>query len=178
MAFMNHPDTKGHARTVKPWRHGMHAIARKSYLFAFHVLARSRDWCTARCTTFSRFAVSALASLMLLVGCASPRNDPIANGSILVEKQPNTAGYYRDIRADHREGVLHVSGYVRRSYPPGEITVQLLTHDGSLITEASAPVRRVPRSSRVRHAHFETRLVAPPPQSAVVRLTHRRTEGG
>ncbi len=111
-------------------------------------------------------------------GCALKRADLISDGTLALERVPEKRGYWRDIHVSQEGEELVVIGYVRRSFKPGELQVTIFSANGQPIAEKRQAVRRLRRSSRVRHARFETRFRVSPPTRAVVRLMHLRGRNG
>lgn len=118
----------------------------------------------------------AAASLGLVssFGCTLKRPDLVSNGMLTLERVPEKRGYWRDFHVVQDGEELVVTGYVRRFLVPGELQVTILAADGQPIAEKTQAVRRLNRSSRVRHARFETRFRVSPPAGSVVRLRHLR----
>jgi hypothetical protein len=115
--------------------------------------------------------------LAALAGCATDRQDLIANGQLSIETEPKQRGHYRDIHARAGDGQLRITGYVRRSLNPGSLTVQVLSPQHEVITEERVNVHRPLRSSRVRHTRFEVAIPLIPERGSVVRLIHRPGTG-
>lgn len=107
-------------------------------------------------------------------GCTLKRADLVSNGILVLDRVPEKRGYWRDIHVFEDGEELVVTGYVRRFLEPGELQVTVLTANGQPIAEKRQAVRRLRRSSRVRHARFETRFRAVLPAGSVVRLMHIR----
>lgn len=108
-----------------------------------------------------------------LAGCATDKQDLIANGQLSIETEPKQRGHYRDIYARADDGQLRITGYVRRSLNPGSLTVQVLTPRHKVVAAQRVNVRRPLRSSRARHARFEVVEPFVPEHGSVVRLIHR-----
>lgn len=109
---------------------------------------------------------------LCLTGCAQRNDELIDTGVVQLAPDPDKRGYYRDIHAYLVGDGMQVTGYVRRSIQPAYVHVEVQDSAGRTIISSRVEVRRVPRSSRVRHARFETFLSVPASGVTVVRIRH------
>ncbi len=117
---------------------------------------------------------SASLAFVSVVGCAPKRGDLASDGILALERVPEKRGYWRDIHVFQDGEELVVTGYVRRFLEPGKLQIAILTANGERIAERSQAVRRLFRSSRVRHTRFEARFQVSPSVGSVIRLVHLR----
>jgi hypothetical protein len=117
-------------------------------------------------------ACALVGVLISLTGCAPRRDDLVELGVMRLATVPEKRGHYRDIHVYQVDNAIRVTGYVRRSTRSAHVHVAVQDPAGRTIEEVKAPVRRVPRSSRVRHARFDAMLPVPASGVTVVRIRH------
>lgn len=105
-------------------------------------------------------------------GCAPGRVDLFDSGALRLERVPDKRGHYRDIHAYRTDDGISVIGYVRRSSLPAHVHVQFQNSAGQTLASTKVNVRRVLRSSRVRHAWFEAAISTETPDGSVVQVQH------
>lgn len=113
-----------------------------------------------------------VACAAFMTGCASGRVDLFDAGVLRLEEVPDKRGQYRDVHAYQTDIGVMVVGYLRRSTLPAHVHVLVETAERQTIASRSTSVRRVPRSSRIRQARFETVIPIAFTDGLVVSVRH------
>ncbi|OWY71994.1 hypothetical protein B7486_10125 [cyanobacterium TDX16] len=138
------------------------------------VTAQKRE-VTAEQKVSSRYTCALFSSLTaatLIAGCATGRVDLFDSGVLRLEKTPDKRGHYRDVHAYRTDEGILVIGYVRSSNRPAHVHILVEDSEGQAIVCTTTSVRRVPRSSRVRHARFEAVIPLTSTDGFVISVRH------
>jgi hypothetical protein len=125
-----------------------------------------------------RLGVLSLAVAAAAMGCASLASDLVGQGAVTVEYYPSRySAHWSHVAVRRSESGTAISGeFHKRSLHRGKLSghadIEVVSPDGSLLAQTTAPYGYGSTTGKVQRAGFSTVLPVQVPEGGTVRVTH------